>query len=473
VSGAPAPSAFDDQADLVVVGAGMAGFCCAIEAARSGASVILLEKEAEIGGSSRLSGGSFAFAGTNQQRMAGIEDTSGRLLDDLRRTGQGKSKEALLGFFGQEQFGTYRWLEAIGFRFGPPKIAAGQSVPRTHRADPEQAFVLLQNAAVQTGRIRIMRRTPATRLCRNRHASKVTGVLAEHDGRTLHLGAARGVVLATGGFMRSEALLANFALGQEGALPMGARGCTGDGLRMAWQLGADLCDMGSIKATFGIHRDAAPEDHHFLHSIYMGAIAVNRDGRRFVDESLSYKLVGDSCLRQPGHLGFQVFDQRVMQRSTDDGSSFDLGSELRHGRLIEAPSLLELAARLEVDGAALAETVERYNAAVSLSTDPEFGRTSLSSGWGRPCRLEQAPFYGYPTRSALVGTYCGLVVDVRTQVHDVFGAIIPNLFAAGHVTGGFHGAGYMTGTALSKAAVFGRAAGRAALAQFLPGQGQA
>jgi flavocytochrome c len=455
----------DEGADLVVVGAGMAGFCCAIEAARGGASVILLEKEAETGGSSRLSGGSFAFAGTDQQRAADIQDEAERLLDDLRRTGQGKSKEALLALFGQEQLETYRWLEAMGFRFGPPKIAAGQSAPRTHRADPVQAFALLEAAAVQTGRIRLLRQAAATRLCRTSHDAAVSGVLADHDGQPMHLHAARGVVLATGGFMRSPALLANFAPGQEGALPMGARGCTGDGLRMAWQFGADLCDMGFIKATFGIHRDAAPEDHHFLHSIYMGAIAVNLQGRRFVDESLPYKIVGDACLRQPGALGFQVFDQGVMQRSTADGSSFDLQSELRQGRLVEAPNLLALADRLEIDGAALVETVERYNAGAGIGADAEFGRTSLSSGWGRLCRLEQAPFYGYPTRSALVGTYCGLVVDGRMQVHDVFGAPIPHLFAAGHVTGGFHGAGYMTGTALSKAAVFGRVAGREAVRQ--------
>jgi fumarate reductase flavoprotein subunit len=79
--------------------------------------------------------------------------------------------------------------------------------------------------------------------------------------------------------------------------------------------------------------------------------------------------------------------------------------------------------------------------------------------------LERPPFYGYPTRSAVVGTYCGLVVDARLRVLDVFAAPIDHLHAAGHVTGGFHGAGYMTGTALSKAAVFGRLAGRACTAR--------
>jgi len=270
-------------------------------------------------------------------------------------------------------------------------------------------------------------------------------------------------VLTTGGFMRDEALLAKFAPNQEGALRMGGAGCTGDGLRMAWQLGADLCDMAYIRGTFGIHPDSGPEDHHFIHSIYMGAIAVNRHGHRFIDESLSYKLVGDACLRQPGAIGFQIFDQGVMDRSASDGSSFDLGAELRTGRLIQAPSLQALAERLGIDATGLAAALERYHADIANGPDGVYGRASLSSGWGKPVRIDRGPFYGYPTRSAVVGTYCGLVVDARLRVHDVFGAAIPNLMAAGHVTGGFHGAGYMTGTALSKAAVFGRLAGRAAV----------
>jgi flavocytochrome c len=454
---------FEETADLVVVGAGMAGFCCAIEAASRGAWVILLEKENEPGGSSLVSGGSFAFAGTDQQRTAGIEDDATRMLDDLRRVGQYRNNDALLNAFGEEQFATYRWLESLGFAFGPPKVASGQSVPRTHRADPIGMFVLLTEVAARTGRVRLLRQTAATRLLRNETSCAVTGVLADQGQHTLAIGANKGVVLTTGGFMRSETLLANFAPNQEGALRMGGAGCTGDGLRMAWQLGAAFCDMGFIRGTFGIHPDAGPQDHHFLHSIYMGAIAVNRLGLRFVDESLSYKLIGDACLRQPEAIGFQIFDQGVMDRSTSDGSSFDLGAELHKGRLIEAPTLPALAERLGIDAAGLTATLERYHADIARGEDRAFGRISLSSGWGRPVRIDRAPFYGYPTRSAVVGTYCGLVVDTLLRVHDVFDAPIPNLQAAGHVTGGFHGAGYMTGTTLSKAAVFGRLAARAAI----------
>ena len=451
----------EDTADIIVIGAGMAGFCAAIEAARSSASVILLEKEQATGGSSRLSGGSFAFAGTDQQLAAGIADSTERLLEDLRAVGQHKNDEALLRIFGAMQHDTYRWLESLGLVFGPPKVASGQSVPRTHRADPVAMFVHLEKAA--RGLLQLRRGTAAARLLRDR-----TGVRGVHTDRGTRLVARRGVVIATGGFMRSESLLQTFAPHQEHALRMGSDGCTGDGLRMAWHLGADLRDMGYIRGTFGIHPDAGPEDHHFVHSIYMGAIAVNREGQRFVDESLSYKLVGDACLQQPGAIGFQILDQAIMHRSPTDGSSFDLRAELKAGRLIQAPSIPELAERLGIDGAGLARTLERYNADTHTERDTVFGRTSLSSGWGKPVPVETPPFYGYPSRSAVVGTYCGLAVDADLRVIDVFGEPIPGVFAAGHVTGGFHGAGYMTGTALSKAAVFGRLAGRSGAKRHPP-----
>lgn len=457
-----AAHALDERADVVVVGAGMAGYCCAIEAAMHGASVILLEKEPAPGGSSILSGGSFAFAGTGQQRAAGIEDTTDRLLDDLRAVGRGYADDLLLQAFGQEQLAAWRWLQSLGLQFGRPKVAAGQSVPRTHRTDPHRMFELLDAAAARTGRVTLRRSTAATRLIRNGVDGAVIGVAATEGQSTFQIGAQRAVVLATGGFMRSEALLEKFAPAQASALRMGGAGCTGDGLLMAWHLGADLRDVGFIKSTFGIHPDAGPEDHHFLHAIYMGAIAVNRLGRRFVNESLSYKLVGDACLIQPGAVGFQIFDRVVVDLAPTDGSSFDVANELRAGRLIQAPSLAALAARLGIESAELQATVARYNKAVAEGADREFGRTSLSSGWGRLVSLEHPPFYGYPSRSAVVGTYCGLVVDRGMHVRDVFGASIANLLAAGHVTGGFHGAGYMTGTALTKAVVFGRIAGRTA-----------
>src|SRR5579862_9211362 len=108
------PEAWDETADVVIVGAGMAGFCAALEFAERGTDVMLLEKQAEVGGSSVLSGGSFAFAGTDLQRRMGIEDSAQLLFDDLRRVGNYDNDEALVRAYADHQLETYYWLAEHG-----------------------------------------------------------------------------------------------------------------------------------------------------------------------------------------------------------------------------------------------------------------------------------------------------------------------------------------------------------------------
>ena len=114
------------------------------------------------------------------------------------------------------------------------------------------------------------------------------------------IAARRGVILAAGGFAQDTQMIENFAPGMGRAKVVGGQGNFGDGIKMAWALGAGLRDMPYVKGTFGNRPDAGPTEHTALLPIYKGAIVVNRDGRRFADESLDYKLLGDACLEQPG-----------------------------------------------------------------------------------------------------------------------------------------------------------------------------
>jgi fumarate reductase flavoprotein subunit len=127
---------------------------------------------------------------------------------------------------------------------------------------------------------------------------------------------------------------------------------------------------------------------------------------------------------------------------------------------VSAETPEELARRCGIDGAALAETLRRYNEGVDAGRDPEFGRDGLSNHTGALVRLDRPPFYAYPSTSVVLATYCGLTVTPEAEVLDVFAERIDRLYAAGEITGGFHGAAYMTGTSLGKAALFGRIAGR-------------
>ncbi len=449
--------------DLLVVGGGLAGYCAALEAANAGAEVTLIEKEGKTGGATILSGGSFAFAGTALQKARGVEDSEERLYEDLRRVGGYENDEALVRAYVSNQRDTFDWLGSLGVTFERLFIASGQSVPRGHSRNAREVLDRVEDRARATGRVKTRLNVAARRLIRDESTGAVIGVLAEESGHEEVITPRHGVVLATGGFSRSESLLKLFAPQQALAQRMGGPGNTGDGLLMAWRLGAGFRDMGYIKGTFGNHVTAGPEDHFLLFPMYAGGIIVNSEAQRFVDESLSYKMIGEACLKQPGAIGFQIFDQPVFERGVPGVPSMDFQADLDAGRVIRAGRLAEIAEMLGLDAAALQATVERYNAMVAAGGDRDFGRDGLCNHFGVLVPIGKPPFYAFASKSVVLATYCGLTVDATMGVREVFGAPIPGLYAAGGCIGGFHGQAYMTGTANGKAAIFGRIAARAAL----------
>ena len=452
---------WDDEAEVIIVGGGMAGFCAALELVEAGIDVMLLEKQAEVGGSSVMSGGSFAFAGTDLQRRNGIEDNSELLFADLRRVGSYQNDERLVRAYVDHQLGTYRWFAEHGVNFEKLFLAAGQSVPRSHSRNPREVLEDIARHAHASGRLTLRASTPVRRLVRTLSDGPVEGVLAGETDGARSLRARRGILLASGGFSRSDQLLGIFAPAQIGTQRTGGAGNTGDGLLMAWRLGAGMRDMGSIKGTFGGSPKAKPGEHSILLPIYVGAIAVNANGQRFIDESKSYKLIGDACLQQPGAIGYQIFDQKIFERGQPGIPTMDFPAKFARGQIVTAPTLIELAKLLAIDAAGLTKTVNEYNAAVESSgIDPIFGRDGLSSHYGALATLSSPPFYAYPSTSTMLATYCGVSVDASMNVCDAFGDIIPRLYAAGEVIGGLHGNAYMTGSAIGKAAIFGRLAAR-------------
>jgi flavocytochrome c len=451
------------EVDLLVVGGGLAGYCAALEAANRGISVGLVEKQPRNGGATVLSGGSFSFAGTPLQRSLGIEDSSERLFEDLRRVGQYENDLALVQAYVDDQLAAHEWLAEAGVAFDRVFVASGQSVPRAHSRNAREVLDIIVSRAHATGLVQTCLSTRAHRLTRSSDGRVIGAVVESADGRRRPLAARNGVVLSTGGFQRNEKLLGIFAPQQAGAQRMGSPGNTGDGLLMAWQLGAAFRDIGYIKGTFGSHLSAGSEDHFLLFPMYAGAIIVNARAERFIDESLSYKLLGEACLKQPDCIGYQIFDQRIFERGRAGIPSMDFQADLDAGRIISAPTLKQLASLLDLDPEALATTVEEYNRSVDDGHDPAFSREALCNGYGELVRIDRPPFHAFASTTVVLATYCGLTVDASTRVQDIYGETILGLFAAGGVMGGFHGSGYMTGTANGKAVIFGRRAAQAAL----------
>ncbi|MFC4275393.1 FAD-dependent oxidoreductase [Achromobacter aloeverae] len=459
-------SDLDLHTALVVVGAGMAGFAAALQAAQAGHDVILLEKQSETGGSSAMSGGCLAFAGTDLQRANGVEDSNELLFTDLREVGKFENDESLVRAYVDHQLDTYEWLKAAGVQFGPHiETSSGQSVPRVHNVDPADAVRALAASARRTGRVRLLTSTRALRLVRDPRDGRIVGVTAQRDGSTFTVLGSRGVVLASGGFVQNAELIHRYApqYNADTAVFIGGAGNTGDGLRMAQQMGADCRDMIYIKGTYGKH-PTDETNHHSLLAVYKGAIAVNQDGKRYVDESISYKLLGDACIQQPYGATFQIFDQPIFDSGDNQTRILDIERRHEEGLVLQADTLEELAAMIEVPADVLVDTVRTYNDYVDAGHDADFGRAHLVHQHGKLVKIETGPYYAYPSTAAVYGTYCGLCVDAAMRVLDVHGEPLAGLHAAGEVVGGLHGAAYMTGSALGKAAIFGRIAARTALA---------
>ncbi|MEI6470043.1 MAG: FAD-dependent oxidoreductase [Betaproteobacteria bacterium] len=452
-----------NEVDFLIVGGGLAGYCAALEASNFGATVLLIEKQDKIGGATVLSGGSFAFAGTPLQIKLGINDSNELLFQDLLRVGAYENDQTLVRLYVDRQMETFNWFEKLGVTFANVFLASGQSVPRGHSLNAQKVLDIVAMHANSTGRVRTLLNTSARRLITSETNGAVIGALIEHEGKLQKVFSKKGVLLATGGFSRNEALLNLFAPGQVGAQRMGSPGNTGEGLLMAWQIGAAFCDVAHIKGTFGNHPSAGPEDHFLLFPMYAGGIIVNSGAKRFVDESLSYKLLGEACLKQPDHIGYQIFDQSIFKKGQPGIPSMDFNADLRAGRVVKALTLKGIADLLGLDSAKLERTVLEYNEFVAKGHDEAFGRDGLCNHYGSLVKIETGPFYAYASRSVVLATYCGLTVDMNMRVKDVYGAVIPKLFAAGGVIGGFHGQGYMTGTANGKASIFGRIAAQVAV----------
>lgn len=451
-----------DSYNLIVVGAGMAGLCAAAEAAAQGATVLVLEKEAGFGGSSLLSGRYMAFAGTDLQQKEGIDDHSRFLVDDMLAVGEGKNEAALVEAYGEHQLETYEWLVSKGVQFHKVQAVSGHSVPRGHTITPQQAITALSEAAAESGTVTFKTEAAVKRL-RKDPSGRVSEVVFEHAGKTKIATAENGVLLTSGGFSKSEELLENFAPHLSGAIRIGGKGNVGDGIKLASEQGAWLRDFPYLKGTYGFHPTAdGPRKSQAL-AFYKGAIIINKFAERFVNESLSYKLIGTEALLQPEGATYQIWDEAIMDEGVPGDALYDFEKLLALGLIEKANSLEELAEIIQVPAETLKRTVENYNDDIRSGGDRKCGRSTLTHHFGTPVPIGKAPFYAMRTTVAMLATYAGVSVDPSARVLNAFNEPIKGLYAAGEIAGGFHGAGYMTGSSLGKAAIFGRIAVQDAL----------
>jgi len=452
------------EVDLVVVGAGLAGHSAAIEASKAGARVVVLEKMPDIGGSTILSGGSFAFAGTPEQARQGIQDSAELLERDLKACADRDAAHELIHAYVEHQFAAYELLRQLGVVFDPVQFSSNQSVPRSHPTSPQRVIELMNRHLREQYGVVVQTSHPVTALHRDAENARISAVIAVQEGTNVEYRARLGVVLASGGFSQSPELMSMLAPHLDGVLLTGGAGNQGDGLKMAWAHGAAIADIDALVPTFGaLQEDTLSEPNTILLAYYRGGIVINTAGHRFVDESKSYKSIGKASMDQPGACGFQIFDQKVMDLSVRSPKTLDFQRAFDLGRVTQANSIAELAGKIGVDARTLQHTVAEYNDGIRHQRD-KHGRKHLSNRVGEAFPLEQAPYYAYATVPYMATTYAGLKVDKQMRVIDIWGRPIGGLYAAGEILGGAHGRGYMTGASLGKALIFGRLAVQSALA---------
>jgi fumarate reductase flavoprotein subunit len=386
----------------------------------------------------------------------GINDSSELFYKEIMNAGGWKNDVELVKSFIDSQLDTYHWLGEAGVEFYKVDIGAAMSVPRAHVTRIGGAVGVLKGVAEQKG-VQFGFETMAGRLIEDEMGS-VVGI--EVKGKYGHgfMKAKRGVVLATGGFGYWDKMISLVGVDLSKIINMVSKSHTGDGHKMALELGAGLRDLAYVQPTFGAHMNARTT-HDALFANYLEAIIVNRLGKRFVNESMAYKEIGAKALMQPEGVGIMVFDDKICEKVQQH--VFRMTPRIKSLCKL-AETIDGLAVSLGIGASTLEETIEKYNLYVEARNDIEFGRKGLVGSSGDLVKLDTPPFYGFEAVGALVGTYGGITVDNKMRVTNFFDEIIPGLYAAGEIIGGFHGAGYMTGTALGKAFVFGRTAGREA-----------
>ena len=478
------------RSDVLVVGSGIAGLSAAVTARAAGATVRILERAPveDRGGNTRWTE---AFLRLKSEDAVADDFEShfakhaGHHLDPeivAETTGDFASRSPIartLGFadpdliarFAAEAPAAVRWLKGFGVRFDfLPMYFITTSTTRLGTVGGGRAMVEALGAHADANGITTHYRTTARRLIQDASGA-VTGVEAAGEGNWPVRFLAPSVVLASGGFEGNPEMLARYLGANARYIRPVARGGyynRGEGLAMALAVGAAPAgDWTRFHAEPLDPRSGAPEP---VVMVFNYGILVDRHGRRFTDEAPSsadatYEAITRIIGEQPDGIAWLILDQRI-----DTIANWKRAVRTDQPP-VEAPTLEELAARIDVPAGELAATVAAFNAAAAaagtsfapdrpdgIATRPGF--VPRKSNWAFP--LERAPWRAYPIICGNCFTFGGLKVDPDARVLNMDGEVIPGLYAAGETIGLYWGT-YTGATSVLRGAVFGRIAGGGAV----------
>ncbi len=504
----PEEEALEDaeyDADVVIVGAGGAGMTAALTAADQELQVLVLESQDAVGGNTVKSTGGMNAAKTAYQdkntfaENAGVEKqlkaaegyADNQAVAALTKTvseqyaayqaapegyfdsvelfeldtiigGKGLNNPALVHTLASQSESSIEWLGSVGIELHNVASFGGASVKRIHRPVDENGKVLsvgayivprLEAACKAKENITILTNTTADEILLDESGAAV-GVHAVGKSGNQVVVHAKAVILATGGFGANLPMVASYQPSLDGFMTTNAAGAQGQGITMAVKAGADTVDMDQIQIHPTVQADTAALITEGLRGD--GAILVNAEGKRFIDEVGTRDVVSAAEIAQPGSFSWLIVDQKMADASTVIQGYIKRGTDFCH----TADSYEALAEEIGIPADAFAATMNDWNQKVAAKADPDFGRVSFANP------LDTAPFYAIKVTAGVHHTMGGVRINESTQVLRADGTAITGLFAAGEVTGGVHGANRLGGNAVADIIVFGRIAGQSA-AEFV------
>ncbi len=453
---------FDATLPIVVIGAGGAGAMAALAARDAGAEVLVLERDNAPSGATACSSGMLPAAGTAEQSSRGIADSPQRFADDIQAKANGCADPQLVDVLTTASAQVLVWLtEQYGIRFDLVEgIAPGHSLPRMHALADRGGATLLSSlySALGARGVRMQTEAHVTDLVVD-DDQRILGVrFRNSSGRSGQLESVgcESLILGCNGFAGNAALVEQYLPDVRGLPFAGHDGSQGDALQWGAALGAGLADIDGFMA----HGAVVLSQRLPLPWSLMteGAVQVNRDGERFVNEHEGYSESALFVLAQPGSVAFMIYDERVHEIGL---TMPNYATAVSSGVIKRSATLRELSDQLGVQRDGLEATIALVNALAFDDAADEFGREF------RATQMLLGPYYGVPVTGALLGTEGGLAINTAGRVLRKDGSPFPNLFAAGGAARGVSGdaaGGYLEGNGLLTAIVGGYLAGNAAAA---------
>lgn len=453
-----------ESTDVVVIGAGGAGFAAAISAANAGKKVVLMEKMGVLGGDTALSGGEMAVPGNWIQVKEGIADSPEALAKDMLEGGDNAGDPALVQVIADGALESSQWLTFEGgvswkhdlMQFGGHNTKRS-IIPITHSGS--EMTTKLTKRVNEIDDITLVDCTRAVELVKNGDA--ISGVKVQNTvtGEESTV-ACKAVVMASGGFGSNIEMRVKYNPAMDDKiLSTDSVGVTGDGITMGEAAGANLIDMEYIQ-TYPV---CDPSTGALL---YVGdvrleyqAIMVNKEGDRFVEELDRRDVISNAITKQSDGKGYLLFNQKGADETGLLVTHADEYENILARKVIaKGDTLDDVCSQMGVDAAELQKTIDTWNQYCKDGKDPEFNYRGTMNP------IEEGPYYLMACKPAVHYTMGGLHINTDAQVLDQTGAPIPGFYAAGEVAGHKMGTNRLGSCSMTDIYTFGRIAGTNAAA---------